>query len=205
MARSTTSARERLLVAAGDLFYERGLTATGVDTVARRAGVSKPTLYAQFTSKVALVAAVLERRHARRMAELDAWLEPIADVRQRPLAVFAWLGDWYGRDGSRGCAFVNAAAELPERDDPARVVTRCEKRWLAELLEQLAQDAGARDPARLGSQLQLLIDGVAARVVVHGPQAAGDAVADATRAAQVLLSAAAPYGDAAQAGAGEDH
>lgn len=185
------STRERLLATAGELFYENGITLTGVDAVVRSAGVSKPTLYAHFGSKADLVAAVLERRCDQRAAELTAWVQETADARQRPLAVFAWLGAWYRRDGARGCAFLNVAAEVTDPDDPARLVVRREKRWLLGFLTGLAWDAGLREPERLGSQLLLLIDGVSGRVVVDGAGAAADAVADASRVADLLVAEAA--------------
>ena len=175
-------ARDKLLDAASDLFYEDGIAATGVDDVVRAAGVSKPTLYAHFGSKAELVAAVLERRHAARAGELEA-------LEGGPLAVFGWLADFYARDGARGCAFVNAAAELahggPGRDAAAR-----EKAWLRGELAGRARAEGLADPDRLASRLGLLIDGVAARVVVDGHGAADRAVEDATDAARTLVAAA---------------
>jgi AcrR family transcriptional regulator len=174
MAR-TSSARDRLLETSARLFYEAGITATGVDTIAREAGVSKPTLYAQYGSKSDLVAAVLTARHERRVTELAT-----ADG---PLAVFAYLAEFYAREeGARGCAFLNAAAELVD-DDAARAAVVAEKAWLLERLTELSGDE------RLASQLLLLIDGVAGRVVVHGPAAAPAALADATRAAEALIAA----------------
>src|SRR4051794_16436426 len=134
-----SSARDRLLETSARLFYEAGITATGVDTIAREAGVSKPTLYAHFGSKTELVAAVLRERHARRVAEF----EPLDD----PLAVFTRLTDFYARpEGTRGCAFLNAAAELVD-DDAARAEVVAEKRWLRERLTALCGDR------RLASQL----------------------------------------------------
>jgi AcrR family transcriptional regulator len=184
------SARDRLVTTAAELFYEHGTNATGVDAVVRAAGVSKPTLYAHFASKSELVAAVLERRHEERAAELKTWVARTRDPRKRPLAVFGWLRDWYRRDGARGCGFLNAAAETPDRDDPARRVVSREKRWLLDLLAELARDAGLARPALLASQLLLLIDGVSGRVLVEGPEAAPRAVADATRVAELLVAAA---------------
>ena len=110
MAR-TSSARDRLLETSARLFYEAGITATGVDTIAREAGVSKPTLYAHFGSKTELVAAVLTARHERRVADLAAV--------EGPLGVFAYLAAFYAAEGARGCAFLNAAAELVADDAPA--------------------------------------------------------------------------------------
>ena len=184
------SARERLVDTAEALFYARGITATGVDTVVREAGVSKPTLYAHFGSKSELVAAVLAERHARRSEELRAWVAREDDPRERPLAVFDYLARWYEREGGRGCAFLNAAAELTGDGDPGREPVVAEKRWLLELFAGLCSEARLTDPERLASQLLLLVDGVSGRVVVHGPSAAGDAIADARRVAELLIAAA---------------
>jgi AcrR family transcriptional regulator len=178
----TAPARDKLLDAASDLFYEDGIGATGVDEVVRVAGVSKPTLYAHFGSKAELVAAVLERRHAARRDELER-------LEGGPLAVFEWLAGFYSSGGARGCAFVNAAAELAE-GEPGRAAAAREKAWLRGELARRARAAGLRDPERLASRLALLVDGVAARVVVDGHGAAEDAVADATAAARALIGAA---------------
>ena len=175
-------ARDKLLDAASALFYADGIGATAVDDVVRAAGVSKPTLYAHFGSKAELVAAVLERRHAARAAELEA-------LEGGPLAVFGWLADFYARDGARGCAFVNAAAELAH-DGPGRAAAAREKAWLRSELARRARAEGLRDPDALSSRLALLVDGVAARVVVDGHRAAAQAVEDATAAARTLCGAA---------------
>ncbi len=44
------SARERLLAAANELFYEEGVNTVGIDRVIERAGVAKATLYSAFGS-----------------------------------------------------------------------------------------------------------------------------------------------------------
>lgn len=184
------SSRERLLNAAQELCYRQGITTTGVDPVASAAGVTKPTLYAHFGSKSALVAAALQRRFERRTSELEAWVQQIDDARQRPLGVFSWLADFYDHAGERGCGFLNTAAEITDPDDVALAVVRAEKRWLLDFLSGLCTDAHARDPGQLASQLLLLIDGVAGRVIVDGHQAARTAVEDASRAGSTLIAAA---------------
>lgn len=187
-----TAARDRLLETASALFYTRGITATGVDTVVAAAGVSKPTLYAHFGSKEALVAAVLERRHTARVASLHAWVSAAApDPRERLLSVFDWLGHFYLTDGVRGCAFLNAAAENPDPEGPARRAARQHKRWTQNFLADLARDAGLDSPQRLGSQLLLLVDGASCRMVVDGdPKLAGEVAAQARQVAALLIDAA---------------
>ncbi|MCW2809645.1 MAG: hypothetical protein JWP61_103, partial [Friedmanniella sp.] len=137
----TSTAHESLLASASRLFYDEGITATGVDAVVRAAGVTKPTLYAHFGSKSVLVAAVLERRFQDRRSELAARLAPLPTA-DHPLAVFDWLTVFYTVGGERGCGFLNAAAELPDPQDAARAVVRAEKSWLQEVLTAGCRAAG---------------------------------------------------------------
>lgn len=54
--------RTAILTAAADLFLELGLEATSMDKVARKAGVSKQTVYSHFSNKEALFSAVIEHK-----------------------------------------------------------------------------------------------------------------------------------------------
>jgi AcrR family transcriptional regulator len=56
--------REAILVAAGQLFSERGPDAVSMDDIACQAGVGKPTLYRRFGDRAGLVRAVLETRES---------------------------------------------------------------------------------------------------------------------------------------------
>ena len=58
------TARERLLAAASELFYDEGVHTVGIDRVIERAGVAKASLYNTFGSKDELVRAYLEQKHA---------------------------------------------------------------------------------------------------------------------------------------------
>lgn len=182
---SSRTTEARLLDAASELFFEEGFGPTAVDRIVERSGVSKPTLYAHFTSKDALLAAALERRHAQRVNTLDAWVRAAsADPTEQLLSVFDWLAEWHGTGEPRGCAFVNAAAELADPAHPAREVARRQKRWMRDYLADLATAAGLSRPARLGADLMLLVDGANARVLVEGDLAAAR---DARRVAAVLI------------------
>src|ERR1700712_3287820 len=82
------SARERLLDAADELFYEEGVNTVGIDRVIERAGVAKATLYKTFGSKEELVRAYLARRHQRRSSRITAGIARYMEPRQRLLGVF---------------------------------------------------------------------------------------------------------------------
>ncbi|GAA4691801.1 helix-turn-helix domain-containing protein [Nocardioides nanhaiensis] len=162
MARSARpAAKDRLLDAAEQLFYERGIAATGVDAVLQRAGVAPATLYAHFAGKDHLVAAYLERRHARWRAAWDAALARTGeDPAARLLSVFDAL-EHFRADavGDRGCAFLAAAVEVTDAGHPAHAWLLADTDLLRERLLHLAEQAGAADPQALAAELLLLYDG----------------------------------------------
>jgi AcrR family transcriptional regulator len=183
-AGTAASARERLLAAANELFYDEGVHTVGIDRVIEKAGVAKASLYNTFGSKNELVRAYLEGRHARNSARITKYLERYTDPREKLLGVFEAKGEMMADPDYRGCAFVRASAE-----SPGEAVSRASdayRDWMRELLTGLARDAGAADPAALGRQLQLLYDGTSVSAQMdRDPTAAVTARA----AAQVLLNA----------------
>ena len=158
---------ERLLEAASDLFYREGIRAVGVDTLSERAGVSKRTLYNRFGGKDELVAEYLRRRDERWRAYLQGVTEGRVDPRQKILAVFGAYGEWLVGEDFRGCAFANAAAELPDPNHPARVVARRHKEGVEEHLAGLAKDAGFDEPESLAERLLLLLEGATATAAIR--------------------------------------
>src|SRR6478672_7886720 len=100
----TRSARDRLLDAASELFYEHGVHTVGIDTIIERAGVAKATLYSAFGSKEELVRAYLQARHASRRATVLAEMEMHDDPRGKLLALFDVLVISVKRPQFRGCA-----------------------------------------------------------------------------------------------------
>jgi AcrR family transcriptional regulator len=72
--------RPLVLDAAFDLFLERGYEGTSMEAVADAAGVTKPVVYACFSSKEELFEALLRREEARLLGEIQRSLPPDADV-----------------------------------------------------------------------------------------------------------------------------
>ena len=184
-AMAAPSARERLLEAANELFYDEGVHTVGIDRVIERAGVAKASLYNTFGSKDELVRAYLEGRHARISARITRYLERYSDPRDRLLGVFEAQGELFAEPGFRGCAFVSASAE-----SPGEAVSRAAddyRGWVRGLLTGLAGEAGAPDPQKLGRQLHMIYDGASLSARMdHDPSAA----AAARAAAEALLDAA---------------
>ena len=158
---------ERLLEAASELFYREGIRAVGVDTVSERAGVSKRTLYNRFGGKDELVAAYLRRRDEGWRAYLQGATEAAVEPKERLLAVFEAYEEWLVGEDFRGCAFANAAAEIPDPEHPARAVARRHKEGVEEHLTVLAKEAGFDEPGTLAGRLLLLLEGAAATAAMR--------------------------------------
>ena len=77
------SARERLLAAAEELFYEEGVITVGIDRIIERAGVEKASLYDTFGSKEELTRAYLAARHEARQARMTEGLAKLTTPRER--------------------------------------------------------------------------------------------------------------------------
>ena len=154
------SPRERLLEAAGELFYAEGVQSVGIDRVIERAGVAKASLYGTFGSKEELVRAYLDERQMRILGRLRAAVDAVdpADPVARILAVFDAQAKLFEAPDFHGCAFIAAAAEAP-RDGRIDEAARAYRREIRELFTELAAAAGASDPPLLASQLQIVYDG----------------------------------------------
>src|SRR6185295_9140780 len=138
------TARERLLSAANELFYEEGINSVGIDRVIERAGVAKASLYSGFGSKDELVRSYLAARHTARQKRVVDRLAGIDEPRQRILAVFELLGELFVDSGFRGCAFVRASAEA-RVGSSVRDICDESRAWIRSLFVELARAVGARD------------------------------------------------------------
>lgn len=151
---------ERVLATADRLFYEGGIHATGVDTIAAEAGVSKTTMYTYFCSKDDLVAAYLEGRSQAWQSHVAEQLESRGGTpAERVLLVFDLLGEWFETDDFRGCPFINAEAESTH-EAPGHAINIAHRAWVRELFSGLLASAGvAGDVELLSIQLAALYDG----------------------------------------------
>ena len=182
---SGSSARERLLAAADELFYAEGVQSVGVERVLERAGVAKASLYNLFGNKEGLVLAYLQARHEGTTERLMAEVDRHRDPRRRILAPFDVQAQVFAQPGFRGCAFASALAEAPLGGRVA-VAANDFRSWVRNLFLTLSVDAGAPDPLELARQLHVIYDGgITAAWMDHDPS-----IASSSRvAAQSLLDA----------------
>src|SRR4051794_24867698 len=156
---ATMRPRDRILLAARDLFHRHGIRGVGVETIAEAAGTNKMTLYRHFDSKDDLIVAYLRGV----AAEAEAiW----ADIeRKNPGDALAQLHSWLDlaaqclASDDRGCDLANAAVELTEDGHPARRLIEELKIEQRDRLAALCRLAGISQPEVLADALTLLFDG----------------------------------------------
>ena len=182
------SPRERLLRAADDLFYRRGIRNVGIDELIAAAGVAKASLYKHFESKDDLVAEYVRQRDAQWQAWFQREVEARASTpRDRLLVAFDVLADWLASPDFRGCAFQNASVELADARHAGHTAAVASKRAVRAYLRDLARDAAVEDPGTLADQLALLAEGAIITALLERTATPGRT---ARRAAAQLLEAA---------------
>ncbi|MEB7556907.1 TetR/AcrR family transcriptional regulator [Kluyvera cryocrescens] len=130
-----TGAREKILLSAHELFYRHGIRATGIDKIIAQARVTKVTFYRHFPSKNDLILAYLEYRHTRWLNRFSQSIKQHhADGRSPADALANAMADWWENPDFRGCAFLNATAEMGEALPEIMPVTRAHKAAVADVL-----------------------------------------------------------------------
>ena len=178
------SARDRILCTAHDLFYRDGVRATGIDRIIEEAGVAKLTFYRHFASKDLLIAAFLEYRHERWMewfidalgqhgAKPGGGLSPLVEV----------MREWFHDPLFRGCAFINAVAEMGAVLPQVVQISKRHKRDMLEVITGLV--APQPSPAISASAAALAVDGAIVRAQMDGPEAAVDSLRQVLMALQM--------------------
>lgn len=184
------SARERLLAAAEELFYEEGVHSVGIEKVIERAGVAKASLYGNFKNKDDLIRTYLENRQVARRSRIEKHMARHTAPREKLLSIFDALAEAMAERSYRGCPFTRASAEM-RPESSAKGVCDEARRWTRELFTDLARQAGAADPAQAAQQLVLLYDGASVAVQMDGDRhAALNAKAVAAHMLDAAIAAA---------------
>ena len=111
--------RARIVDAAADLIYARGVDQTSLDKVMEVSGVSKSQLYHYFADKDALVLEVIARQTKR---VLDAQQPHLGSLDSLP-ALKAWRDAIVRLSNAapgKGCPLGSLASELANESEPAR-------------------------------------------------------------------------------------
>jgi AcrR family transcriptional regulator len=146
--RGRSEARERLLATATELFYREGIRAVGVERIFAEAPVTRSTFYRHFPSKEDLVLAYLRGVDAHIRADVQAVIETATSPADAVRAIGAAVAGDLARPEFRGCAFLKAAAEYSDPDDPVRQVVLDHRTWYVTTLAELFAQAFGTSPRR---------------------------------------------------------
>ncbi|EKK08096.1 TetR/AcrR family transcriptional regulator [Acinetobacter baumannii] len=166
------TARQKILDAAATLFYNDGITATGINTVTAKADVAKMSLYNNFSSKGELVDAYIAARHQEWLDLYQKRLEKTKTAKEAILAVFDAYQDhaeFAYEKGFRGCGLLNAAAEFPANSSGRNAVRQHKEQVeaiVAEHLNRLLKDS--QRVSYIAAQLSFLLEGSMARAGLEG-------------------------------------
>lgn len=121
LTRKGRATRDRIVVAAAELMYERGVAGTSTDDVLKAAHLTSPSqLYHYFGDKRSLVQAVIEYQTESVLSFQRALLSRIDSFE----ALEAWrdavIDSQLARRGQGGCPIGSLSAELSDHDPQAR-------------------------------------------------------------------------------------
>lgn len=183
-----SDARERLLVAAYELFSRHGVQAVGVDAIIERSGVARQTMYRHFKSKQELVLAFLQRREE---VWTKGWLQVESarraqDPGERLLAIFDVFDGWFRQPGFEGCSFINVMLEHPDENHPLHQAAASYLAGIRGFLEDLARRARVQDAETFARQWHILMKGS----IVAAGEGDRDAALRAQMVGRLLLAQA---------------
>ncbi len=180
-----SNARKRIVETAEKLFYSEGIRAVGIDRVIAEAGVAKMTLYNHFPSKDDLVVEVLKYREEQFNLYLrQRMLEHQSQGLNSLKAFFAALKDWFQCSDYRGCAFLNALAELADSNPTATDFCSDHKRRFKEQLTEIIIESAGPQAAAVAPAICVLVEGAIVTAVSEGN---ADAAGIAEQAAEILI------------------
>lgn len=181
--------RARILDAASQSFRSSGYAGTGVDGIAKAAGVTSGAFYAHFGSKDGAFEAALA-------SGMDEVIESIPNFQQEFgsdwIAAFAdyYLGEAHRKDLARGCAMTTLSPEVARADpDLHRAYESKMNRIVGLIADGLDGDSEELRHARAWATLSTLIGGLTLTRAVANPEIA-NGIAAAARTAAVAASGA---------------
>jgi AcrR family transcriptional regulator len=166
-------ARERLLSVAGGLFYGEGIRAVGVERILAEVPTTRATFYRHFPSKDDLVVAYLRGVDAETRAAVRADVDGAASAAEALRAIGDSIAGSLTTPGFRGCAFLKAATEFPDPDDPIHRAVVEHRAWYAATITALFArvfdtDVERPDPRYAAQHFVVMRDGAMAGAQIDG-------------------------------------
>lgn len=166
MARNGDKTRKTIMDTAEALILEQGFSASSIDRIIERAGITKGTFFYHFPTKTDLAQALVERFAHRDLHQLNSKMEAAEEATDDPARqILVFLGQFEALAAEwtqpyPGCLFATFCCEAGVFEDRTLVVMRDTMlTWRARLAEKL-RAAADRTPPRLPVDLESLADAI---------------------------------------------
>ena len=164
-----SEARTRLLNTAIKIFYAEGIHSVGVDRILAEAKVTRATFYRHFPGKEDLVLTYLREVHKMERGAVDAAIAANPSPADALLAIADSIGQNIQSPGFRGCAFLNAAAEYADADNPVHQQVIAHRQWFLETLTTLMAGVHEQTADPAARHFVMLRDGAMAAGCLFDP------------------------------------
>ncbi|MGC1676432.1 MAG: TetR/AcrR family transcriptional regulator [Candidatus Binataceae bacterium] len=129
--------REQILAAAARMFRERGIIATGVDSITKAAGLTHGGLYSQFGSKEAIATEAIRYASARSQRRWQRAAEHSAGTALLSSIVETYLAPAHRDAPGHGCVIAALATDVARQPKTVRKALTTELRSTLEFLAHL--------------------------------------------------------------------
>lgn len=154
------SKKEEILQKSLKIFYAHGFHATGVDFIAKKTGISKTSIYSNFSNKDALILAVLQRRDENFRHWLISRVNNLANTPiDKILCIFDALDEWFNENEFSSCMFIKASSEYQEHSHPFYQQSVDHKNKLKQYFAQLVKATGIKSPENIVNHMVILKEG----------------------------------------------
>jgi len=166
--KKSTPARERLINAASQLFYQKGYNKTGINEIIEHANVAKASLYAHFKTKDDLLLAYLNRKEDTFFRDLKNFVEMRVLGRDQIICLFDYLLEIYREKDFRGSWSINTLAEISKDNEKLRKEISDFKERFRAYIKKLVKDNLYRDDAHsIANKVYILFEGATTESYLH--------------------------------------
>lgn len=162
MGQKGEALRQRIVAAAGQLFYQQGYENTSFTDIADAVGISRGNFYYHFKGKDEILNAVIEERASGIERMLQEWDETYPDPRQRILRYIDMLTDNQESIKTHGCPIGSLCTELAKLNHEmlhnANIMFTVSRDWLTTQFKQFGHGKPAK---QLSMHLLARVQGIA--------------------------------------------
>lgn len=183
--------QERILDAAAQLFYKKGLQAVSVDQISLQAGITKMTIYKYFASKDQLIIALVELSEKRYWEWFTIKLHRHNKTApEQLLAIFDLLVDSIEKDFHKNNLFVNARIQIAETMYPIFLFSENFFNRLKDFILDKVKLANIANPNQVRDQFVFLVIGLNTLCSFNNTKLSKESLDNAKKLAVMIINSA---------------